>query len=146
MSVLVDTNVLLRRTQPSDHHHVAATESVARLLTSGEPVCITPQNVAEFWNVVTRPVEANGLGLSVTAASREIELFERVLTLLPDTPAIYPEWKRLVLTHRVRGSKVHDARLAAAMSVHGIRRILTFDTAGFTRYGVEILDPADIAG
>jgi predicted nucleic acid-binding protein len=54
---------------------------------------------------------------------------------------MYAEWKRLVVAHSVLGSKVHDARLVAAMAVHGVRRILTFNTSDFSRYQVEILDP-----
>ena len=90
MSVLVDTNVLLRRTQPNHEHHAAAIDSVARLLTAGETVCITPQNVAEFWNVVTRPVAGNGLGFSVSLALAEIEKIERILTLLRDSGRYLP--------------------------------------------------------
>jgi len=41
MSVLVDTNVLLRRTQPDHPSHAVAVESVARLLAAGEPVYFT---------------------------------------------------------------------------------------------------------
>ncbi len=72
MSVLVDTNVLLRRTQPAHENHAVAVESVARLLAAGEPVHFTPQNIAEFWNVVTRPVANNGLGFSVAHALAEV--------------------------------------------------------------------------
>jgi predicted nucleic acid-binding protein len=144
MSVLVDTNVLLRRTQPAHESHVVAVESVARLLATGEPVHFTLQNIAEFWNVVTRPVARNGLGFSVALALAEVEKIERVLTLLPDIPAMYGEWKRLVVQHRVLGVKVHDARLAAAMNVHNVRRILTFDTGDFARYGLEVLQPSSV--
>jgi predicted nucleic acid-binding protein len=48
MSVLVDTNVLLRRTQPNHPHHATAVESVARLLAAGEPVCFTLGEVAKI--------------------------------------------------------------------------------------------------
>jgi predicted nucleic acid-binding protein len=61
MSVLVDTNVLLRRTQPAHESHAVAVESVARLLATGEPGHFTLQNIAEFCDVVTRPVALNGL-------------------------------------------------------------------------------------
>jgi predicted nucleic acid-binding protein len=38
----------------------------------------------------------------------------------------------------------HDARLVAAMQVHGIGAILTFDKAGFSRYaGIEVVNAAD---
>jgi predicted nucleic acid-binding protein len=141
MSVLVDTNVLLRRTQPNHEHHAAAMDSVARLLAAGELVCITSQNIAEFWNVVTRPVANNGLGFPVSLALSEVEKIERILTLLRDSAAVYPEWKRLVVKHSVLGAKVHDARLVAAMNVHGIGQILTFNTGDFARYGIEALLP-----
>lgn len=144
MSVLVDTNVLLRRTQPSHPSHAVAVESIARLLASGEKVHFTLQNIAEFWNVATRPAEHNGLGFSGAVTLSEVEKIEAALELLPDTPAIYAEWKRLVIHHGVMGAKVHDARLVAAMTVYGIGRLLTFNAGDFTRYGIEVLQPASV--
>src|SRR5690349_21860857 len=141
MSVLVDTNVLLRRTQPDHPNHAVAVESVAILLAGGEAVCFTLQNIAEFWNVATRPLINNGLGFSIAVTLAEVSKIEQALMLLPDSAAIYEEWKRLVVTHNVLGSKVHDARLVAAMNVHRVRRILTFNTADFARYEIEALHP-----
>ncbi len=146
MAVLVDTNVLLRRTQPTHHSHAVAVESVARLIAADEPVHFTLQNISEFWNVVTRPVMHNGLGFSVGAALAEVETIERFLTLLPDTPALYEVWKGLVTQYGVIGSKVRDARLVALMLVHRVHRILTFNTSDFRRYRVEVLHPAAVAG
>ena len=145
MSVLVDTNVLLRRIQPTIAHHKAAVESVVRLLDAGESLCFTPQNIAEFWNVMTRPVMSNGLGFSTAETAAEVRKIEAVFTLLPDAPATYAEWKRLVVKHSVQGAKVHDTRLVAAMNVHGVGRILTFNGNDFTRFGIDILDPSVIA-
>ena len=64
MSVLVDTNVLLRRAQPSHPSHEAAVQSVANMLARNTPVFFTPRNAIEFWSVATRPADKNGLGLS----------------------------------------------------------------------------------
>jgi predicted nucleic acid-binding protein len=144
MSVLVDTNVLLRRAQPDHPSHTVAVESVARLLAAGEPVYFTPQNIAEFWNVATRPTANNGLGFSLAVTLREVSNIERTLTLLPESPTTYAEWKRLVVEHNVLGTKVHDTRLVAAMNVHGIKRILTFNTGDFTRFAVEAINPATL--
>ena len=144
MSVLIDTNILLRRTQPNHEHHAIAMESVARLLTSGEAVCFTPQIISEFWNVLTRPVANNGLGFSISLALREVDKIERILTLLPDSPVTYTEWKRLVVKHNVLGAKFHDARLFAAMIAHGVGRILTFNTDDFTGFGIEVLHPSSV--
>jgi predicted nucleic acid-binding protein len=144
MSVLVDTNILLRRTQPDHPNHAVAVESVARLLSVGELVYFTFQNISEFWSVATRPIEKNGLGFPAALVLSEVEKIERLLTLLPDSPVIYAEWKRLVVEHNVLGVKVHDAKLVAAMNVHRIPGILTFNTDDFTRYGVEAVHPSSL--
>jgi hypothetical protein len=65
-------------------------KSVARLLASGEPVCFTPQNISESWNVATRPLANNGLGFSVSLVLAEVEKIERILTLLPTLPRPRP--------------------------------------------------------
>jgi hypothetical protein len=83
MSILADTNILLRRTQPDHPSHTLAVESVAKLLSAGEPVYFTLQNISEFWNVATRPAPNNGLGFSVALVLGEIERIERFLTLRP---------------------------------------------------------------
>jgi predicted nucleic acid-binding protein len=141
MSILADTNILLRRTQPGHEHHTAAVESVAKLLADGESVYYTPQNIAEFWNVATRPADKNGMGLPVATAQGEVEKIERLLMLLPDSPMAFGEWKRLVARHGVMGVQVHDARLVALMAVHGVRRLLTFNVGDFKRYGIEVVHP-----
>ncbi|MDQ0471879.1 type II toxin-antitoxin system VapC family toxin [Labrys wisconsinensis] len=144
MAILVDTNVLLRRTQPDHESHISAIESVALLLASGEPVHFAPQNIAEFWNVATRPAINNGLGLSTVLTLAEVTKIEQALILLPDLPTAYAEWKRLVAAHGVIGAKVHDARLVATMIVHGVDRILTFNTGDFARFPVSAVHPASI--
>lgn len=146
MSVLVDTNILLRSVEPGHPQHALAVEAVYRLLAEGQPVYFTLQNIAEFWNVATRPIENNGLGLSVPHTLGEVEKIEDLLTLLPDTPAVYAEWKRIIVEHRVLGVKVHDARLIATMMTHGVSRLLTFDVDDFRRYtGIEVMHPRTVA-
>jgi predicted nucleic acid-binding protein len=145
MSVLIDSNVLLRRAQPTHAANSSAVQSVATLLARGTPVYFTPQNITEFWSVATRPAVNNGLGLSHGTVLAELATIEDLLTLLPDSPAIYPEWKRLVAQYRVTGVKVHDARLAAVANVYGIKSILTFNTSDFARYEhLAALHPSDI--
>jgi predicted nucleic acid-binding protein len=145
VSVLVDTNVLLRQFEPGHAHHRAAVDSVTRLLLIGESVHVTAQNIAEFWAAATRSPAQNGLGLAVAVVAAALDQIERVLALLPDHPAIYDHWKRLVTTHGVIGNQVYDARLVAAMRVHGVGRILTFNAADFARYGIDVLHPSAVS-
>jgi|SRR5665213_388884 len=134
MSTLADTNILPRRTQPDHSSHMLAVNSVAKLPDAGETVHFTLQNISEFWNVATRRVENNGLGFTAALASGEVEKIERLLTILPESPAVYAEWKRLVLKHGVLGSTVYDVRLVATMNIHGVPRMLTFNIQDFARY------------
>jgi len=108
-------------------------------------VYFTLQNISEFWNVATRPIANNGLGFSVATVLNEIAKIERYLSVLPDSPSVYGEWKRLVIQRYVLGSKVHDAKLVAAMNVHEVRRILTFNADDFVRYGLEVVHPDSLA-
>src|SRR5436305_4522839 len=134
MRVLVDTNTLLRSAQPSHPLFSQATGAVSKLLRQRESLFFCSQNIAEFWNVATRPTGANGLGMTKQEVLQEIGTIEIVLTLLPDIPGIYPEWKRIVAHHNVQGVKVFDARLVALMNLYSIDSILTFNVADFKRY------------
>ena len=81
------------------------------------------------------------MGLTVESAAGEVDKLERIFSLLPDRPEIYQTWKHLVRQHRVVGSKVHDARLVAAMQVHGIERLLTFNADDFARFPIVVVHP-----
>jgi predicted nucleic acid-binding protein len=143
---LLDTNILLRWIKPDDRDYSLVTSAVERLLRERTALCYTSQNVAEFWNTCTRPLGQNGYGLSPEQTDHRVKLFEENLRLLPDTVAVHEEWRKLIVAHSVRGVQVHDARLAAAMRVHGVQRILTFNEADFARYpGIEAIHPRTIS-
>ena len=142
MSVLLDTNILTRLALHTHPMHRTAQDAVTALRHGGETLCIVPQNVYEFWVVATRPVAANGLGFTAPQADIELTRLETLFSLLPDTPAIFPEWRSLVVAHTVLGKNAHDARLVAAMLAHGLTRLLTFNVADFLRFaGITVLDP-----
>ena len=95
--------------------------------------------------MATRPVEQNGLGMATAAVAAELARIKSMFTLLPENSAIYPVWESLVIRHQVSGKPAHDARIVAAMQVHGITAILTFDKTGFSRYpSIEVVHPADV--
>jgi predicted nucleic acid-binding protein len=114
--------------------HEVAVQAVIRLLERGEVLCILPQNLIEFWVVATRPLEVNGLGLSVNAGLEELEQLKATFTLLPDTEIIFPIWEHLIAKYGVMGKPAHDARLVAAMIGHNLTYLLTFNTADLKRF------------
>jgi predicted nucleic acid-binding protein len=97
-------------------------------------LCYTSQNLGEFWNTCTRPIDRNGLGLDTRETDKRAAAIERSLQLLPDNPAVHRAWWTIVVEYSVSGVQVHDARLVAAMRVHGVRSILTFNQRDFSRY------------
>ncbi len=142
MRILLDTNVLVRAVQRSHPACRMAVSAVKALHGKQHVLCVAPQNVAEFWNVCTRPAVVNGLGLSVTATDRYASRLERMFLVLPDSMETFREWRRLVVQHNVMGAKVHDTHLVATMKVHRLDQILTFNMQDFARYeGVTAIHP-----
>lgn len=145
MKVLVDTNLITRIAEPAHPQHSTAAHAVSIMAARGDLLYVVPQNFYEFWVVATRPVVNNGLGMSGHQAKAEIDSLRQILTLLPDVPALFDEWQRLVIAHDCKGKPAHDARLVAAMRVHALTDILTFNASDFARYpGIGVIEPATI--
>jgi predicted nucleic acid-binding protein len=134
-SCLVDTNILLRIARRSDPQHQLVDAALAKLALEGTALHYTHQNIAELWNVMTRPIARNGFGLTALEAEREVRGIEAGMSLLPDNEAIYREWRRIVVQHAVSGVQVYDARLAAVLLVYSVSHILTLNVSDFSRYG-----------
>ncbi len=145
LAYLIDTNVLLRLSQQSDPHHAVIQTALGVLDKQGAEFYFSLQNIAEFWNVCTRPVERNGYGLSIDETKQRVEFIESTMTLLPDNDQVYWFWRQLVVTQNVRGVQVHEARLAALMDAYGVTHILTLNLPDFARYSkVQVIHPCDL--
>lgn len=128
---LIDTNILLRLSRLEDPEHKVVKTALDELNRRSVELCFSLQNIAEFWNVCTRPVKQNGYGLTSGETNSLLEFIERKMTFLPDTEQVYSIWRRLVINHNVRGVQVHDARLVAVMLAHGLAHILTLNQMDF---------------
>lgn len=145
MKYLVDTNILLRLVQKNSPMHLDTQRAIVTLKKQGNFLCIIPQNIIEFWAVATRPLDKNGLGLSITQAEEESEKLKKIFILELDTPKIFTEWESLVIKYQVMGKQVHDARLVAAMLAHNITHLLTFNVDDFKRFSdIVVVDPRSV--
>lgn len=145
MNILVDTNILLRSFEPLHPQNREAEEAADLLGKRGHVLCIVPQNLYEFWAVSTRPAFSNGRGKTPAEVQTELTFLETHFAMFPDTPAVFDEWKHLVAAYQVIGKPSHDARLVAAMHVHGITHLLTFNDPDFRRYTtITALAPASV--
>lgn len=119
--------------------------AVDTLLKRGDTLFITLQNVSEFWNVCTRPLDKNGLGFSIVQTDTELTKIEQVFDFLPDTTEVYENWREIVVNDSVSGVQVHDAKIAAAVKAHGIENLLTFNIKDFKRYtGITAVEPKNV--
>lgn len=142
---LLDSNILLRWVQPDSPEYATVHACIETLAHRSITLCYTSQNLGEFWNACTRPISRNGFGLSPEDADLRAKYIETRVRLLPDSEAVHREWRRLLVTHGISGAQVHDARLVAAMFVHSVNRILTYNTKDFRRFtGIEALNPAEV--
>jgi predicted nucleic acid-binding protein len=146
MRHLLDTGILARLPHRADPLHHAARDALRRLAAGRHTFVTATQNVAEFWNLCTRPAAARGgFGLSVDETRRRLRLLERFVTVLKEPDSAYAKWKALVVAQQVLGKQVHDARLVALMRAYRIKRILTLNASDFVRYdGIEAVTPHDI--
>ena len=127
--------ILLRLFERLDPNYSDVQAVLKLLWTRGDELAIMPQNAVEFWNVSTRPATARGgFGQSMLKTRARLVAIERICRVLPETPAIFAEWKRLVVAHSIIGASVHDARIVAQMAVWKVGTIVTLNSADFHRF------------
>lgn len=122
-ALLVDTNVLLEATDERRRHHEAA----RGLVESSNPLVFPAQVIREYLAVATRPISANGLGMSTADALENIRQFRIYIRLLPEEKPILPAFLKLIETVPCTGKRIHDAHLVATAMVHRIRTIISLN-------------------
>ncbi len=145
MKYLVDTNILTRMADPAHAMHQEARDAVSLLIRQGHKLHVVPQNFYEFWVVATRPVSVNGLGKTAAEAVLDLSTLKGLFLWLDDSPRVYGVWEGLVTGTPILGKNAHDARFVAAMIVHGLTNLLTFNTQDFRQYAaITVVTPADV--
>lgn len=148
MSYLLDTGVLLRLVNKEDMQHVTVNQAVEVISLRHNRLFTTNQNIAEFWNVATRPITDNGWGLSCDVAASSIRTgIEPICTVLREHSNHYSQLKKLLESYSVMGKQVHDARLVASMLTWKIPTILTLNAKHFMRFkqeGIVIATPETV--
>ena len=118
------------------------------LLARSELMASTFVSCHKTWSsfgLLRRPLSANGLEMTIDKAQAELTRIKSLFRLLQDTPAVYDEWETLVAQYGVSGKNTYDARIVAAMTLHGITDLLTFNAADFKRYhAITVLSPIQV--
>jgi predicted nucleic acid-binding protein len=135
--VFIDTNVLVYASRPTAPQHEAARAALAAVEARGGTAWISPQVLREYLAVVTRP-QATAPALPMAIAIADVRVFQASFEVVPEGREILERLLALLQTYPGSGKQVHDANLVAAMLVHGIRRLLTFNGSDFRRFAGEI--------
>lgn len=145
MRILLDTNILLRMAHSNHPKHSLTVKAISALRSQNHALCIVPQSIYEFWSVATRSEASNGLGKPPSYAQRLVPKFCGLFKLLRDESSMFDAWLALVTSHEITSVHCFDARLAAAMHVHELTHLLTFDGSDFRQFRhVSVLAPEEI--
>lgn len=129
--VVLDTTVLLAAVDRSREHHDAA---VALLTMDERRLAVTPQIVREYLSVMTRPVRANGLGITPSDALNNVDEVLYAARLLGESAATTLQLMELVANGPTTGKQIHDANVVACALAHGAASIVTDNTRHFARF------------
>ncbi len=73
-SYLLDTNIILRFTDPHSSEYEITNNAIFKILLQGGQCLITSQVLIEFWVVATRPVAVNGLEWTVEETEQAVQM------------------------------------------------------------------------
>src|SRR5215203_5576901 len=139
---LFDTYIFLRLAEKNSSESRVILNAIRKIRTNNKTICYTPQILAEFWNVCTRPVSARGgFGLSLAQTERKVNLIQKYFEILPDTLQTFTQWRRIVSDYAVSGIQVHDAKLVASMNVHKVEYLVTLNEKDFKRFPIKVINP-----
>ena len=135
--MFVDANVLVNVRVVSAPDHNSAVARLNRALDGGEIPSVSRQILREYLAVLTR-LQTWRVAVTREELLDDVDRMSRDLQILEDGPQVTETLVRLCREVPVGGRQIHDANIVATMLAHGERRLLTFNTADFRRFGDRI--------
>ncbi|MBF0245441.1 MAG: PIN domain-containing protein [Planctomycetes bacterium] len=132
--ILVDACILVEATNTRRAKHLVA----QNWLTATPGLYLSSQTVREYLVVATRPVELNGLGLSVVTGWANMDGFLEFIGFLPDDRPVLPVFRELARHHSISGKRLHDAWLVATAHVHKLKGLCTLNLVDFAAFSDEL--------
>jgi predicted nucleic acid-binding protein len=144
-AVLVDTNVLLSATSPPRSLHRAALAVLNDWPNQGMVLATSNQILREYLVVATRPIDANGLGLSIEDALFNVTALCGRMRLLMESESTWDRLRTLIEAYGCKGKQIHDANLVALALTSGVTKVVTANVGDFSRFSaeLEVLDLAE---
>ena len=132
--IATDTNVLVHAHRTDSEWHAPAQACVRSLAEGSRPWGIPWPCIHEFIAIVTHPRIYDPPSTIAEAVDQVDAWFQSPMAeLLAETDSHWPLLKEQLLTGKIRGPVVHDARIAAVCIAHGVVEFWTADR-DFSRF------------
>lgn len=126
--IAIDTNILVYAHRRDSDFHVAAAEKMRRLAEGRSAWAIPWPCIHEFFAITTHQKIYDPPSTREQAITQlEAWFAAPTLSLLGETTGYWGELKRLLVSGKVTGLMVHDARIAALCLAHGVRELWSAD-------------------
>jgi predicted nucleic acid-binding protein len=132
--LFLDTNVLVAATDESRPFHAVARKLIAHGRSVGLHGATSGQVIREYLVVATRPLSANGLGLSPADALGNVEKMTRHLQFCEESESVSLRLRRLAGAGQISGKAIHDANIVATLMEQGIDLLATENPEDFSGY------------
>ena len=126
--IAVDTNILVYAHREDSESHAGAYRRLTGLAEGKETWAIPWPCIHEFLAIVTHP-RIFVPPTTLTAAIDQVEawLESPTLVLLAESELHWPQLRDAMLTGKIAGPRVHDARIAALCVQHGVSELWSAD-------------------
>ena len=140
--IAVDSNFLVYAHREDSPFHDAACARIVELAEGNAPWAIPWPCIHEFLAIVTHPrIYAPPTPLEKAVDQVAAWLESPSLVLLSESEDYWNRLRSLLLSGRVSGPQVHDARVAALCQEHGVSELWTADR-DFSRFpGINVRNP-----
>lgn len=140
--IAVDTNILVYAHREDSEWHQAAYERIAELAEGRTAWGIPWPCIHEFLAIVTHPkIFAPPTPLEKALDQVDAWIESPSLVLFAESQLHWEQLRGLLVSSKVSGPRIHDARIAALCLQHGVRELWSADR-DFGRFsGVTVTNP-----
>lgn len=126
--IAVDTNLLVYAHREDSDFHEAAKELIESLRHQPAPWAIPWPCIHEFISIATHP----GIYKPASTLSDAFGFIDALLAspnveLLSESPGYLEKLRKISTAAKLKGPRIHDARIAALCLHHGIRELWSVD-------------------
>lgn len=126
--IAIDTNLLVYAHREDSPWHSKALATITELADSGAPWAIPWPCVHEFIAIVTHPKIYNPpTPLPIALDSIAAWSSSSALRFIGEGPSYFELLSSLAKAGKVRGAKIHDARIAAICLHHDVKKLWSAD-------------------